>query len=150
VPSKRESSEVRLARKTAPAVEVAASWSFALGGSAHRPVFRSPTRSSAWSASVSRRTDGAGGRFSPDPMCRSMNRFVSPPRFVGVEGSLQHLARDVLGHVARPALGGVEGDHAGVGILAAQEIADNRFAIGIGGVGLIVARPFLPWSFKTR
>jgi hypothetical protein len=58
---------------------------------------------------------------------------------VGVEGPLQHLARDVLRHVARPALGGVEGDHAKrVRILATQEIADDRLAIGLGGVGLVI------------
>jgi hypothetical protein len=52
---------------------------------------------------------------------------------VGVEGSFDHLARDVFGDVARPALGGVEGDDAeSVRILAGQEIADDRLAIGLG------------------
>jgi ATP dependent DNA ligase domain len=55
---------------------------------------------------------------------------------VRVERPLQHLPRDVLGYVPGPPLYGVEGDHAErVRILAAQEIADDRFAIGLGGVG---------------
>jgi hypothetical protein len=51
----------------------------------------------------------------------------------GVEGSLEHLADDVLRHVPGPALGGVKRDHEqSVGVLAAQEIADDRLAIGLG------------------
>jgi hypothetical protein len=42
--------------------------------SLHEPVFRR-----AWWAPVSRRTDGADGRFSPGLTCRSMNRLVSSP-----------------------------------------------------------------------
>jgi hypothetical protein len=64
---------------------------------------------------------------------------------VRVERLLEQLARDVLGHVARPALGGVEGDHANrVRILATQEIADGRLAISLGGVGLVVGEAVLP------
>jgi hypothetical protein len=45
----------------------------------HAPVLRPPARN-AWRAPVSWRTDGAGGRFSPGVMCRSMNRLVSSER----------------------------------------------------------------------
>jgi hypothetical protein len=56
---------------------------------------------------------------------------------VGVKGPLQHLARDVFRYVNRPALGGVEGDYAEcVRILAAEEIADHRLAVGFGKIGL--------------
>jgi hypothetical protein len=34
--------------------------------------------------------------------------------------------------------------------LAVQEITDDRFAIGLGRVGLVKASPFRPWSFKTN
>jgi hypothetical protein len=68
----------------------------------------------------------------------------------GVEGPFQHVARDVLGHVARPALGGVEGDHAKrVRILAAQEIADDRFAIGFGGTGRGILRTHTNKRFNS-
>ena len=60
---------------------------------------------------------------------------------VRVERSFRHLARDVLGDVPGPTLGHVEGDHAErVRILAGQEIADDRFAIGLGGVGFARCR----------
>src|ERR1700733_3475456 len=48
-------------------------------GRTHWPVFRPPTRNAS-SAPVSRRTDGAGGRFSPGDACRSTNRFVASER----------------------------------------------------------------------
>jgi hypothetical protein len=58
---------------------------------------------------------------------------------VGVECPVEHLAGDVLGHVTGPALGRVESDRPKrVRILPAQEIADDGFAIGLGGVGLVV------------
>jgi hypothetical protein len=56
---------------------------------------------------------------------------------VRVEGAFEHLARDVLGDVPGPTLGGVEGDHAKrARILPAQKIADHRFPIGLGNIGL--------------
>jgi hypothetical protein len=92
---------------------------------------------------MSHRTDGARGRFSPGTMCRSMNRLVSSPRLLSASKA-RHLARDVLRHVARPALG-VEGDHAKrVRILATQEIADDRFGISLGGVGLVIGDAVVP------
>ena len=64
---------------------------------------------------------------------------------VGVECPVEHLAGDVLGHVSGPALGRVEGDHAErVRILAAQKIADDGLAIGLGGVVSIIGKPILP------
>ena len=58
---------------------------------------------------------------------------------VSVECPVEHLAGDVLRHVSGPALGRVEGDHAeSIAVLAGEKIADDGFAIGLGGVGLIV------------
>jgi hypothetical protein len=56
---------------------------------------------------------------------------------VGIESAFQHLVRDVLRHVPRPALGGIEGDDAeGVAVLPGDEIADNRLAVRFGDVCL--------------
>jgi hypothetical protein len=64
--------------------------------SSHPPAFR-PTRA-AWSPPVSRRTDGADGRFSPGLTCRSMNRLVSSPRlsssWIGAERHLAPAVRE--------------------------------------------------------
>jgi hypothetical protein len=58
---------------------------------------------------------------------------------VGVEGPLEHLAGDVLGHVPGPSLGRVESDHAErIAVLAGEKIANDGLAIGLGGVSLIV------------
>jgi hypothetical protein len=75
-----------------------------------------------------------------------MNRFVSSPRLSSAsKARCSNLARDVLGHVAGPALGGVKGDHAKrIRILAAQEIADDRFAISLGGISLVIGEAVLP------
>ena len=69
---------------------------------------------------------------------------------VGVEGPFKHLARDVLGHVPRPALRGIERDDAeSVAVLSGQEIADDGLAIGLGGIGLVMGDAELR-SFRTR
>ena len=52
----------------------------------HAPVLRPPARN-AWQAPVSWRTDGAGGRFSPGVMCRSMNRLVSSERLTSASNA---------------------------------------------------------------
>jgi hypothetical protein len=70
---------------------------------------------------------------------------------VRVEGAFEHLARDVLGDVPGPTLGGVKGDHAKrARILPAQEIADHRLPIGLGNIGLDKARPSEPKSLTTK
>jgi hypothetical protein len=51
---------------------------------------------------------------------------------VFVEGPFEHLVGDVLGHVKRPALGSVEGDHGErVLISPSEEISDDRAAVGL-------------------
>jgi hypothetical protein len=56
---------------------------------------------------------------------------------VGIEGSIEHLVGDVLGHVTRPTFGDVEGNHPkGVYILSGDEVSDDGVAIGLGNVGL--------------
>jgi hypothetical protein len=64
---------------------------------------------------------------------------------VTVECPFQQFARNVLRNVARPSLGGVEGDYPdSVSVLTGEKIADDAFAIGLGGVGLDVGRAELP------
>jgi hypothetical protein len=51
--------------------------------------------------------------------------------------TLHELGRDFVTHGARPALGAVEGDNADPGrILAFEQVADQRSAVGVGRVGL--------------
>jgi hypothetical protein len=64
---------------------------------------------------------------------------------IRVECPLEHLPRDVLGYVPRPALGGVEGEHSErVSVLAGEKIADDGLAIGLGGVGFVIGDAKLP------
>jgi hypothetical protein len=50
----------------------------------------------------------------------------------------QDLQCDVLRHVPGPAFRGIEGDDAeSVAVLAGQKIADDGFAVGLGGIGLV-------------
>jgi hypothetical protein len=59
---------------------------------------------------------------------------------VRIKGSLQDLQYDVFRHVPGPALRGIEGDDAeSVAVLAGQEIADDGFTIGLGGIGLVIS-----------
>ena len=70
---------------------------------------------------------------------------------VRIKGSLQDLKGDVLRHVPGPALRGIEGDDAeSVAVLAGQEIADDRFAIGLGGVGLVIGDAELTMVVQDR
>jgi len=56
---------------------------------------------------------------------------------VGIESALYYLVGDVLRHIARPALGGVEGDDAeSVAVLPGDEVADDRLAVSLGDVCL--------------
>jgi hypothetical protein len=49
---------------------------------------------------------------------------------------LRELGRDLIAHVARPTLGGIEGDDADGGrILAFRQMADQRVGVAIGRGG---------------
>jgi hypothetical protein len=69
-------------------------------------------------------------------------------RVVRVEGLVQNLVGDVLGNVARPALGGVEGDDAeSVPVLPGEEVADYGLAVRLRRVGLSISAAVLAEVF---
>ena len=71
--------------------------------------------------------------------------------FVCFNRSLQDLACDVLGHVPGPSFGGIEGDDPdGIVVLTREKVADDGFAIGLGGVSLDVGRAELPIVFQHQ
>src|SRR6516165_21469 len=70
---------------------------------------------------------------------------------VGVIGLIEHRVCDVLGDIARPAFGGIEGNNAdGVSVLPRDKISDDRLPVRLGGIGLKVGSAEMSKSSSTR
>jgi hypothetical protein len=89
----------------------------------------------AWCTTVARTSKSLARTHVPvDEPFRVLGEIL-----IGIEGAVQHLVGDALRHVARPALGSVEGYYAeSVAVLAREEVPYDRLAIRLGGVRLDV------------
>jgi hypothetical protein len=97
-------------------------------------------RGSAWPTSVSRRTDGAGGLFSPGVTCRSMNRLVSSERLSSASNARSSTSPAISSDTSLDQPSAVLKATTRRASLywPVRKIADDGLAIGLRGVGLVI------------
>jgi hypothetical protein len=97
-----------------------------------------------------RRTDGAAGRFSKSGLIRSI-RLTGLCTGLGPGSEESATCRSMNRLASSPKSSSAEGDDPdGIVVLTREKVADDGFAIGLGGVSLDVGRAELPIVFQHQ